>query len=210
MTMTPQELEDQKETLELINSELAARLARQSESGAKVDTKAIFLVGFAATGAQFLASRSFEPVTGTAAFAAYAMAAGFGISVFNLAEYVDIKPRDVLDTYARSEKGATLGPWPERVWGCSRTTPACTSGRPSDGRSPWPLSPPGSASPLSVSCCTLAAMTDTQNQGNPPPPPPPSLTDSLANPALVGTEKRNEGKPARNRAATPRQAAERR
>ncbi|MDT6988099.1 hypothetical protein ACFOSY_15315 [Streptomyces lusitanus] len=109
MTMTPQELEDQKETLELINSELAARLARQSESGAKVDTKAIFLVGFAATGAQFLASRSFELFTGTAAFAAYAVAVGFGISVFNLAEYEDIKPRDVLDTYARSEKGATLG-----------------------------------------------------------------------------------------------------
>ncbi|WP_246618575.1 hypothetical protein [Streptomyces javensis] len=109
MTMTPQELEDQKETLELINSELAARLARQSESGAKVDTKAVFLVGFAGTGAQFLASRSFEPFTGTAAFAAYAVAVGFGISVFNLAEYEDIKPRHVLDTYARSEKGATLG-----------------------------------------------------------------------------------------------------
>lgn len=36
-----------EETLELINSELAARLARQSESGAKT----IFLVGFAATAA---------------------------------------------------------------------------------------------------------------------------------------------------------------
>jgi hypothetical protein len=34
---------------------------------------------------------------------------GVGISVFNLAEYEDIKPRDVLDTYARSKKGATLG-----------------------------------------------------------------------------------------------------
>ncbi|MCT6781462.1 hypothetical protein LXH09_33000 [Streptomyces sp. CS7] len=109
MTMTPQEFEDQKETLELINSELAARLARQSESGAKVDTKAIFLVGFAATAAQFLASRGFEPFTGTAAFVAYAVALGFGISVFNLAAYEDIKPRDVLDTYGRSAKGAALG-----------------------------------------------------------------------------------------------------
>ncbi|MFF6999878.1 hypothetical protein ACFY93_33795 [Streptomyces sp. NPDC008313] len=109
MTLTPQELEDQEQTLELINSELAARLARQSESGAKVDTKAVFLVGFAATAAQFLASRNFEPFTGTAAFTAYAVAIGFGISVFNLAEYEDIKPRDVLDTYARSTKGATLG-----------------------------------------------------------------------------------------------------
>jgi hypothetical protein len=68
--MTPQELQDQKQTLDLINSELAARLARQAESGAKVDTKAIFLVGFAATAVQFLASRSFEPFTGAAAFTA--------------------------------------------------------------------------------------------------------------------------------------------
>lgn len=107
--MTPQEFEAQKGTLELINSELAARLARQADSGAKVDTEAIFLVGFVATAAQFLAFRSFEPFTGTAAFAAYAVAVGFGISVFNLAEYEDIKPREALDTYARSEKGATLG-----------------------------------------------------------------------------------------------------
>jgi hypothetical protein len=107
--MTPQELQDQEQTLELINSELAARLARQSESGAKVDAQAVFLVGFAATAAQFLASRNFEPFTGAAAFAAYAVAIGFGILVFNLAEYEDIKPRETLDTYARSTKGATLG-----------------------------------------------------------------------------------------------------
>lgn len=74
-----------------------------------MDTKAVFLVGFAATAAQFLASRGFELITGTAAFVAYALAVGFGIWVFNLAEYEDIKPRDVLDTYAGREKGATLG-----------------------------------------------------------------------------------------------------
>ncbi|MFI1760410.1 hypothetical protein [Streptomyces sp. NPDC020571] len=39
--MTPQELQQQEQTLEPINSELAARLARQAESGAKVDTKAM-------------------------------------------------------------------------------------------------------------------------------------------------------------------------
>ncbi len=104
--MTPQELEDQEQILKLINSELAARLARQAESGAKVDTKAIFLVGFAATAAQFLASRNFEPFTGAAA---YAVAIGFGIAVFNLAAYEDLKPRETLGTYARSTKGATLG-----------------------------------------------------------------------------------------------------
>ncbi|WP_405462949.1 hypothetical protein OG783_33315 [Streptomyces jietaisiensis] len=107
--MTPQELQQQEQTLELINSELAARLARQAESGAKVDTKAIFLVGFAATAAQFLATRNFEPFTGTAAFTAYAVAIGFGIAVFNLAAYEDLKPRETLDTYARASKGAVLG-----------------------------------------------------------------------------------------------------
>jgi hypothetical protein len=107
-TPTPQELRDQEPTLELINSELASRMVRQAESGAKVDTKAVFLVGFAATATQFLASRSFEPFTGTAAFTAYAVAISFGVSIFNLAEYEDIKPREVLDTYGRSSKGAAL------------------------------------------------------------------------------------------------------
>ncbi|MFF4031743.1 hypothetical protein ACFYZ2_18690 [Streptomyces sviceus] len=108
MTMTPQQLREQEPTLELINSELASRMARQSESGAKVDTKSVFLVGFAATATQFLASRSFEPFSGTAAFAAYAVAIGFGISIVNLSEYEDISPREVLDTHGRSTKGAAL------------------------------------------------------------------------------------------------------
>ncbi|MGK5499930.1 hypothetical protein [Streptomyces sp. URMC 125] len=108
MTMTPQDLEAQEATLELINAEIAARMVRQAESGAKVDTKAIFLVGFAATATQFLASRSFEPYTGIAAFAAYAVAVGFGISIFNLAEYEDIEPRKVLDDCGRSSKGVAL------------------------------------------------------------------------------------------------------
>ncbi|MFJ3481505.1 hypothetical protein [Streptomyces microflavus] len=107
--MTPQELQEQEVTLEVINSELAARLARQAESGAKVDTKAIFLVGFAATAVQFLATRNFELFTGIAAFTAYAIAIGFGIAVFNLASYEDLKPRETLETYARATKGATLG-----------------------------------------------------------------------------------------------------
>ncbi|MFC4469295.1 hypothetical protein ACFPH6_33085 [Streptomyces xiangluensis] len=80
MTMTPQELQDQEQTLELINSELAARLARQSESGAKVDTKAIFLVGFAATP---LSLPELRAVHRRRSFTAYAVAIGFGIAVFN-------------------------------------------------------------------------------------------------------------------------------
>ncbi|MFF3253936.1 hypothetical protein ACFYWP_23695 [Actinacidiphila glaucinigra] len=106
--MTPQEAQDQEPTLELINDEIASRLARQSESGAKVDTKAVFLVGFAATAAQFLASRSFEALTGTAAFAMYAISIGFGISIFHLADYEDIEPRQMLDGYGRSPRGTIL------------------------------------------------------------------------------------------------------
>ncbi|WP_371661021.1 hypothetical protein [Streptomyces sp. NBC_00280] len=108
MTMTPQQLRDQEPTLELINSELSSRMERQVESGAKVDTKAVFLVGSAATATQFLASRTFEPFTGAAAFAAYVIAIAFGVSIFNLAEYEDIEPREVLENHGRSSKGAAL------------------------------------------------------------------------------------------------------
>ncbi|MFE1030110.1 hypothetical protein ACFW5I_37310 [Streptomyces sp. NPDC058818] len=47
MTMTPAELKAQKDTLELLNNEVASRLTRQSDSLAKIDTKAVFLLGFA-------------------------------------------------------------------------------------------------------------------------------------------------------------------
>ncbi|MET9800321.1 hypothetical protein [Streptomyces sp. NPDC006368] len=66
----------------------------------------IFWVGFAATAAQVLASRSFEIFTGAAAFA-------FGISVCNLAECEDIKPREVLDNarlHRRKTKRWTVAP----------------------------------------------------------------------------------------------------
>ncbi|MFF3326406.1 hypothetical protein [Streptomyces sp. NPDC002889] len=108
MTMTPQELSAQEPTLELINSELESRLARQSDVGSKIDTKAVFLVGFAATAAQFLASRSAQPLLAGAAFVAYAVAIGFGVAVFHLADYEDIEPRQVLEHHARSTKGETL------------------------------------------------------------------------------------------------------
>ncbi|MER8098571.1 hypothetical protein [Streptomyces goshikiensis] len=106
--MTPQELRERESNLELINSEIASRMARQSEAGAKVDTKAVFVVGFAATAAQFLAARPFEPYTGAAAFVAYAAAISAGIWIFSLAKYEDIDPRAVLDDHGRDEKSATL------------------------------------------------------------------------------------------------------
>jgi hypothetical protein len=62
MTMTPAELDAQKDTLELLNDEVASRLTRQSESLAEIGTKAVFLIGFAATAARFLATHKHHDV----------------------------------------------------------------------------------------------------------------------------------------------------
>lgn len=51
MTMTQQDLDEQVQTLGLINNEMEARLARQSDSIGEVDTKAVVVVGFVATAA---------------------------------------------------------------------------------------------------------------------------------------------------------------
>lgn len=106
--MTPEEQEDRKDTLELINSELAARMARQSDSMSKIDTKAVFLVGFVATAAQFLASHDHQPVIAALAFVAYAVAFVFGVLIFHLADFEDVVPRTVLDENARSPKSQAL------------------------------------------------------------------------------------------------------
>ncbi|QNA75404.1 hypothetical protein C8250_029075 [Streptomyces sp. So13.3] len=106
--MTPDELERQVETLDLINNELAARLARQAESGSKIDTKAVLLVGFAATAAQFLASRHAQAVLAGLAFGAYAVAFGFGVSAFRVAAYKDVEPRPMFDRYGRRSKAEAL------------------------------------------------------------------------------------------------------
>ena len=52
--VTPKEPEPQAETLDLINSEISASLARQSDSGKNIDTKAVVLVGYAVAAAAFL------------------------------------------------------------------------------------------------------------------------------------------------------------
>ncbi|MEU0952521.1 hypothetical protein ABZ353_09200 [Streptomyces niveus] len=174
--MTPQELEDQEQILELINSELTARLARQSESGAKVDTKAVFLVGFAATAAQFLASRAFEPFTGAAALAAYAVAIGVGISIFNLAEYEDIKPREVLDTYARSTKGATLGALAGTRVGMFEKNDALHQRK----TRRWTVTLAAVAAGISLSTVSLVLHTDGHDKRTEPGKPAPSASSAPA------------------------------
>jgi hypothetical protein len=108
MTMTPAELEAQESTLELLNNEAAARLARQSDSLAKIDTKAIFLIGFAATAAQFLATHKHHDVLAYGAFAAYAVALLAGVQTFRVAEYKDLPPRPLVVNYVRLPKSRAL------------------------------------------------------------------------------------------------------
>src|SRR5260370_17645936 len=70
--VTPKEPEPQAETLDLINSEISASLARQSDSGKNIDTKAVVLVGYAVAAAAFLATRHAQPVLAALAYIAYA------------------------------------------------------------------------------------------------------------------------------------------
>lgn len=99
----------QADSLDLINTELAARLARQSDAGAQIDTKAIALVGYAGAASLFLATRHFQPVLGGAAFAAYAAAAAAGIWAFAVGTYEDVPdPRPLFNNYAIRPKSDAL------------------------------------------------------------------------------------------------------
>ncbi|WP_406452712.1 hypothetical protein OH768_11550 [Streptomyces sp. NBC_01622] len=108
MTTTPADPQGQDATLELLNSELASRLTRQSDSLAKIDTKAIFLIGFAATAAQFLATHKHQPVLTYVAFAAYALALAAGMQTFRVADHRDLEARPLLDAHAGLLKGQAL------------------------------------------------------------------------------------------------------
>jgi hypothetical protein len=101
--------DDSTATLELINTELTARLTRQTDVGKGIDTKAAALAGFAAVGSQFLATRSVEPVLATFAYAAYALAFGAAVGGFAVATYKDVpKPRRLADKYGREPKAEVL------------------------------------------------------------------------------------------------------
>lgn len=108
MTMTPAELEAQQPTLELLNSETASRLARQSDSLAKIDTKAVFLIGFAATAAQFLATHKHHGVLAYFAFAAYAVTLLTGVQTIRVTEHKDLELRPMLNAHVRLPKYQVL------------------------------------------------------------------------------------------------------
>jgi hypothetical protein len=107
--VTTNEPELQADTLELINSELTARLVRQSGASAQIDTKAVLLVGYAVAASAFLATRHVQPVLAGIAYAAYASAAGFGIWAYAVGAYHDVpRPRQLLNEYAAKTKSDTL------------------------------------------------------------------------------------------------------
>lgn len=104
--VTPEQLQQRRaETLELINAEITDSLARQSDSGAKIDTKAIVLVGYAGAASSFLATRHAQPVLAALDYAAYAAAAGFGIWAYAVRLYQDVPtPRNLFNAYVDRNK----------------------------------------------------------------------------------------------------------
>jgi hypothetical protein len=103
-----QRLAGNVDNLALINSELAARLDRLNTSGARVDTKVVFLLGFIATAVQFFAGRSPSPVLAGVAFAAYAAAFALGVPALALAPHQDLDARTLLNEYATRPQSETL------------------------------------------------------------------------------------------------------
>lgn len=103
----------QEETLELINSELSDRLARQADSSAKIDTKATALTGYAIAAASFLATQHPQPVLAGCAYCAYAVAVGLSVAGGSVGRHDDPPaPRPLFNRYAarpRAELLAALG-----------------------------------------------------------------------------------------------------
>jgi hypothetical protein len=107
--VTPAQLPQHDDTLELINTEVTASLARLSESGSSIDTKAAILVGYAAVAASFLATRHAQPVLAALAYAAYGLTAGFGIWAYAVRLYQDVPdPRQLFNGYHAQPKTQVL------------------------------------------------------------------------------------------------------
>lgn len=68
--------------LELINAELTARLDRQADSTAKIDTKAVALAGYVVVAASFLATQHPQPVLAGLAYAAYVVTSGLSVFAY--------------------------------------------------------------------------------------------------------------------------------
>ncbi|MGO8956053.1 MAG: hypothetical protein ACLQFR_01555 [Streptosporangiaceae bacterium] len=108
--ITPQVLEEHAATLELINSELSASLARQASVSHRLDAKATLLVGYAGAVSSFLAAQHHrQPVLAGLAFAAFAAAAGSGIAASAVRRHQDVPaPRTLLTKYVTRSRAQAL------------------------------------------------------------------------------------------------------
>jgi len=107
--MTPDELEQQAETLDLINAELTARLNRQADSDAKIDTKTVTLIGYAVVAASFLATRHPQAILASLSYGFYAVAVLLCLRAYALARHRDVPaPRALFNRYAAQSKSVTL------------------------------------------------------------------------------------------------------
>jgi hypothetical protein len=77
-------MEERVAALVLVNDELKYRLDAQADSAKGIETKAVILVGFAATAVQFVISHNHKPVWAALASAAYATAFGAGLWAIRL------------------------------------------------------------------------------------------------------------------------------
>lgn len=95
--------DDQLLTRELVNSELTGRLARQDQSGVRIETKLTVLLGFSATAAQFLATQQHArgAALGVIAFAAYAVAFGCGLWGLRVSKYREVDALRLVDYESR-------------------------------------------------------------------------------------------------------------
>jgi multidrug transporter EmrE-like cation transporter len=107
--MTPEQIETQASTLELINSEITASLARQAGSGQRLDTKTVLLVGYVGAAASLLATRHAQPILAGIAYAAFAACAAAGIWAYAVRIYQDVpEPRRLFTDYLPKTKTQTL------------------------------------------------------------------------------------------------------
>lgn len=107
--MAPEDIQNQAETLELINAELTARLDRQADASAKIDTKAIVLAGYVAVAASFLATQHPQPVLAGLSYAAYVITFGLNVFVYAVGAYSDVPdPRRLFNNYASKTKPQVL------------------------------------------------------------------------------------------------------
>jgi hypothetical protein len=103
-------LKGHDEALALMNDEISARLDRQVNTGDKVDTKAVFLAGFAAAAAQFLATQRHLPaVLEGIAFVAYGISFISAVGSITLTKYKDFSLKKLFDEYVLEPKSEILG-----------------------------------------------------------------------------------------------------